>query len=309
MKKHYFLIFVLFLALVSCQKKGYIDVTNLDYWIKNNRTPFEVQFYLDVHYQPDEITYHWDFGDGSTSTEKEPVHVYNSTGKYTVKLQIVNYKTVYEKSLVIDVSQDPMPIIADFDYESTHFNKYYAPCEIAFYNKSQYADKFFWNFGDGTGSDSINPVHIYRTDSTFNVYLYAISGTDTGTSVMELPILPPPKTINIDVVSIWMPDEFLGGTYSLEYYTDIFDETPDLDAVLATDWPLAWIIGEPLYYFNGDYDDTKLSFEVWDINNDQSPVYDFSIKFSEIQNEFYPDTLFWDSGNGFSAEVLLSYKE
>lgn len=33
-------------------------------------------------------TYLWDFGDGNTSTEKEPVHVYGKGGLYTVSLQV-----------------------------------------------------------------------------------------------------------------------------------------------------------------------------------------------------------------------------
>lgn len=32
------------------------------------------------------ITYKWEFGDGTSSTEKEPIHVYTSYGKYKVKL-------------------------------------------------------------------------------------------------------------------------------------------------------------------------------------------------------------------------------
>lgn len=34
--------------------------------------------------------YRWDFGDGSTSTERNPVHVYQSTGNYTVTLTVTN---------------------------------------------------------------------------------------------------------------------------------------------------------------------------------------------------------------------------
>lgn len=34
------------------------------------------------------LTYLWDFGDGSTSTEKSPLHVFNKKGAYTVKLTI-----------------------------------------------------------------------------------------------------------------------------------------------------------------------------------------------------------------------------
>lgn len=35
------------------------------------------------------IRYLWDFGDGTTSVERSPLHVYNSEGVYTVKLNII----------------------------------------------------------------------------------------------------------------------------------------------------------------------------------------------------------------------------
>lgn len=35
-------------------------------------------------------TYQWDFGDKSTSTEEMPVHVYNSSGKFTVALTVID---------------------------------------------------------------------------------------------------------------------------------------------------------------------------------------------------------------------------
>ncbi len=36
------------------------------------------------------VTYLWDFGDGETSTEKDPVHTYASKGEYTVKLTVTD---------------------------------------------------------------------------------------------------------------------------------------------------------------------------------------------------------------------------
>ena len=35
-------------------------------------------------------TYHWDFGDGNTSTDKDPRHTYQDTGKYTIQLIAAN---------------------------------------------------------------------------------------------------------------------------------------------------------------------------------------------------------------------------
>ena len=36
------------------------------------------------------VTYAWDFGDGETSTEKDPVHTYASKGEYTVTLTVTD---------------------------------------------------------------------------------------------------------------------------------------------------------------------------------------------------------------------------
>lgn len=36
------------------------------------------------------IAYHWTFGDGSSSTESNPIHTYNNVGTYTAKLTITN---------------------------------------------------------------------------------------------------------------------------------------------------------------------------------------------------------------------------
>src|SRR6478752_7916117 len=51
-------------------------------------------------------TYSWDFGDGQTSTEKDPVHVYASGGYYTVKVSVTGKTGTDEKTaqLAVDVT-------------------------------------------------------------------------------------------------------------------------------------------------------------------------------------------------------------
>lgn len=36
----------------------------------------------------DPVAYLWDFGDGETSTESNPTHIYSRPGKYTVSLTV-----------------------------------------------------------------------------------------------------------------------------------------------------------------------------------------------------------------------------
>lgn len=50
--------------------------------------PFEVQFTDES--DGDVILWSWDFGDGYTSSEQNPLHTYNTSGLFTVVLQIFN---------------------------------------------------------------------------------------------------------------------------------------------------------------------------------------------------------------------------
>ncbi|MFT3752129.1 MAG: PKD domain-containing protein [Paludibacter sp.] len=53
----------------------------------------------------------WDFGDGSTSTEKNPTHLYANVGKYTVKLTATNEKGSTEKIENEYINVTPLAIL------------------------------------------------------------------------------------------------------------------------------------------------------------------------------------------------------
>jgi len=53
----------------------------------------------------DVLLYLWDFGDGSTSTVKNPTHKYNKAGKYIVNLKVSDNKFSEEKSGVITITK------------------------------------------------------------------------------------------------------------------------------------------------------------------------------------------------------------
>lgn len=58
------------------------------------------------------IRYLWDFGDGTTSIERSPSHIYQKEGKYTVKLNILTAKGaqgIMEKKNYITIDQTAAP--------------------------------------------------------------------------------------------------------------------------------------------------------------------------------------------------------
>ncbi len=58
-----------------------------------------------INYSQNATSFAWEFGDGETSTEKDPVHTFPETGSYTVKLTATNEDGAshfYEEALTID---------------------------------------------------------------------------------------------------------------------------------------------------------------------------------------------------------------
>lgn len=123
----------------------------------------------------------WNFGDGSKSTDKNPTHLYNTPGTYTISLTVtgpggtdtktrINYITVNHPTPVADFNADPVsgksPIAVSFTDQSTG----------TITSRS-------WNFGDGSTSISQNPSHQYETHGTYTVSLTITGpgGTDTKT--------------------------------------------------------------------------------------------------------------------------------
>ena len=66
------------------------------------------------------VQYHWDFGDGNTSSGISPQHTYKHSGWYTVVLNVIdNYGNNYNSSFVINVDQAKTEFIASEKSDST----------------------------------------------------------------------------------------------------------------------------------------------------------------------------------------------
>ena len=60
-----------------------------------------------------------------------------------------------------------------------------------FSNKSNHANSYWWDFGDGTGANNTSPCHYYADPGTYLVTLSAFSSicTDTSTYAQKITIL------------------------------------------------------------------------------------------------------------------------
>lgn len=117
------------------------------------------------------ISYLWNFGDGNSSTDGNPEHIYDTAGTYTITLYSYNTGTcngVDSLSRTIDVASTP---IANFRYSPL------IPVTndpVLFENVSQRATHYTWDFGDNTYSNLFTPdPKYYKRTGTYLVCLQA----------------------------------------------------------------------------------------------------------------------------------------
>ncbi|MBP2144782.1 PKD repeat protein [Methanofollis sp. W23] len=135
-------------------------------------------------------TWAWDFGDGTNSTEQDPVHTYEEGGIYTVSLTVsdeTNETDTMVREDYIMVSGGPAPPVgpaAEFEADTTEGE---APLNVTFTDLSTgNVTTWAWDFGDGTNSTEQNPVHTYGDDGVYTVSLTISDETnETDTMVKE----------------------------------------------------------------------------------------------------------------------------
>lgn len=173
----------------------------------------------------EQSVYHWDFGDGKTSGETNPKHIFQKAGTYTVKLKLtsVKNKTTDEQKNTLTVN--PVPI--------TEINSSVAddnnPSLIIFEAKDKTIKDWSWNFGDGQNSKEQNPAHSYIKTGTYDVIATTTNNFGCSVSVRKtinienlFPLAPNSFTPNGDGKNDeWMPISFVSGDYN--FTLRIFD--------------------------------------------------------------------------------------
>ncbi len=130
----------------------------------------------------DDLTFLWDFGDGATSTETNPSHLYAAEGDYTVTLTAQNAVGSDEATAVVSVLAAPQ---ASF----TATTPVALGTATVFTNTSTGgALSFLWDFGDTITSTETSPIHTYAATGAFTVTLTVSNavGVNVATAVVEV---------------------------------------------------------------------------------------------------------------------------
>lgn len=130
------------------------------------------------------------FGDGRTSSVKNPVHFYNLPGTYNVSLVLSNNNGCKD-SIVKTVTVYPAPD-ADFTVADACGTN-----NIQITNNSTVASgtlSYMWYFGNGDTSTAQSPVYAYPAPGTYNIKLVVSGGNNCKDSISKsITIFPAPN--------------------------------------------------------------------------------------------------------------------
>ena len=130
-------------------------------------------------------SFSWDFGDGATSSEEDPVHDYAADGTYYWKLTVTADDRKCEKSGRITVGDTDECTISCGASAAPSSGE--PPLSVLFTAEAAASNcsgepTFSWSFGDGSVSSERNPSHIYENEGVYN-WVMTSSAEDQSCSV------------------------------------------------------------------------------------------------------------------------------
>lgn len=207
----------------------------------------------------DGVSYHWDFGDGTTSVDPQPgPHAYGAglIGDTTYVITLTGTNTCGSVDAQQTVTVHPAPT-AVF---GTDLNSGCSPWPVNISNVSLgLPDTYWWDFGDGTTGTTPDSLfqHTYYTgagDSTYTITLIAANACGTDTAQHSITVLPnsitaffntdttsgcAPLTVNFTQFSIGVTNwhwEFGDGEVDVAYsVTHTYDSAGTYVATLFAD--------------------------------------------------------------------------
>ena len=138
-------------------------------WRKDSIQPNRIYFRSMVTASSINLQYFWKFGDGTFSTEENPVHVYEHGGEFEVCLTVKSGENC-SKTMCHKLSIRECDVHARFESkrDPSDWNK------VWFANLSQPVPNIWrtsWTYGDGASSQDFNSFHVYQQPGKYVVCL------------------------------------------------------------------------------------------------------------------------------------------
>ncbi|HJM95202.1 MAG TPA: PKD domain-containing protein, partial [Candidatus Marinimicrobia bacterium] len=195
----------------------------------------------------DALTFGWDFGDGNTSTDENPVHTYDFGGQYDVSLIVSDgdlLDTITQNVTVEEPTGDNPPVVGDIPDQVVNLGDEFTPFDLDDYLTELDGDEISWSYviegqepepgfaGTISASGSGNTY-----DMTFGFHPDATDGYDMGIDLYAPPAPPPPA---FDAALGWEGDRYYAqilawdGDYSEHEYDILL--AYDTDNLITLSW-------------------------------------------------------------------------
>ena len=138
--------------------------------------------------------WYWDFGDGTTSDQQNPVKSYTEPGFYTVSLRVTSASGCVASRTVGRMIRITPGVTANFNFTPPPTCR--APFNVSFSNQSSGPGTltYQWDFGNSTNSTQPDPTATYAATGTFNVTLTARSQFGCSNTITKPVAISTPAT-------------------------------------------------------------------------------------------------------------------
>jgi len=173
-------------------------------------------------------SYYWSFGDGTTSTQQYPWHLYSGPGTYRVCLYIADTAGVTcDQCDTVHIAGTTTTCNAQF----AHYNLTGVNVDsVHFYPYDQHAASYYWTFGDGASSVHGDPWHYYAQPGVYQACLTVVDSNGQSCTLCDTVTVTAVNTCNalFNYYTIHNPDSlhfYPTGTPATSYYWDFGDGT------------------------------------------------------------------------------------
>ncbi|MEG2598303.1 MAG: PKD domain-containing protein [Muribaculaceae bacterium] len=156
---------VMMLAMVACVDKtpdyGNFPTKDVDFTYAVDGDQYKLDFYVVSTFKFTNTSSKsgaatWDFGDGTTSIEVNPVHKYAKSGNYKVTLEVDGVGKVTYPILVYDIV--PILSVKTQSADTLVINDVLVDLDIFLPNPEKLKTKYIWTFPDGTTKEDGTPI-------------------------------------------------------------------------------------------------------------------------------------------------------
>ncbi len=201
--------------------------------------------------------YLWEFGDGSISTAANPTYTYYEAGIYKVNLTVKGpggeayHSDTARVFIVPNAFFDMAPRYVYVNDEAVHF-----------FNLSDHADAFEWDFGDGEKSTELNPEHVYKQEGVYDITLTVWTNNNCyDLFVMENAVFVEP-TGTVEFPNAFRPDSPLEENRS--FLPGIIDHVDEYHLMIYNRWgELIFESFDQEYGWDGTYQGKRAKQDVY----------------------------------------------